>query len=42
LIGETGTVVLNSEYRHTLFEKNKLAIQSNLFVDAELGSPGGI
>jgi hypothetical protein len=38
----TGTVVLNSEYRHTLFEKNKLAIQGNLFVDAGTWrSPGG-
>jgi hypothetical protein len=38
----TGTLVLNSEYRYTLLEKNKLAIQSNLFVDAGTWrSPGG-
>ena len=38
----TATLVLNSEYRHTLFEKNKLAIQSNLFLDAGTWrNPGG-
>lgn len=38
----TGTFVLNSEYRQTLYDQNKIAIQSNFFVD--LGSwrkPGG-
>lgn len=38
----TGTIVLNSEYRHTLLEKNKFVIQSNVFVDAGTWrSPGG-
>jgi hypothetical protein len=38
----TGTLVLNSEYRHTLLEKKKLVIQSNLFIDAGTWrGPGG-
>jgi hypothetical protein len=38
----TGTIVLNTEYRTTLFEKNWFVLQGNAFVDA--GSwrlPGG-
>jgi outer membrane protein assembly factor BamA len=38
----TGSFVLNSEYRHTFFDKNGFAIQSNIFSD--IGSwrnPGG-
>ncbi len=38
----TGVAVLNTEYRHTLYEKNWFILQSNAFVD--LGSwrnPGG-
>ena len=38
----TGVVLLNSEYRHTLLDKNWLVIQSNVFID--VGSwrqPGG-
>ena len=38
----TGVVVLNSEYRHTVYDKKWLAIQTNVFTD--LGSwrnPGG-
>lgn len=30
----TGVVVLNAEYRHTLFEKKWFALQSNVFIDA--------
>lgn len=38
----TGTLLLNSEYRHTLLEKNKLVIQSNIFIDAGTWrGPGG-
>ena len=38
----TGSFVLNTEYRHTIYDKNWLAIQTNVFTD--LGSwrnPGG-
>ena len=38
----TGVVVLNSEYRHTIYDKKWLAIQTNIFTD--IGSwrnPGG-
>lgn len=38
----TGVVVLNSEYRHTIYDKKWLAIQTNVFTD--IGSwrdPGG-
>jgi len=38
----TGSFVLNTEYRHTVYDKNWLAIQTNVFTD--LGSwrnPGG-
>lgn len=38
----TGSFVLNSEYRHTIYDKNWLAIQTNIFTD--LGAwrtPGG-
>jgi hypothetical protein len=38
----TGTFVINSEYRHTLFEKKWFVLQSNAFID--IGSwrkPGG-
>lgn len=38
----TGSFVLNSEYRHTIYDKNWLAIQANIFSD--IGSwrnPGG-
>ena len=38
----TGSFVLNTEYRHTIYDKNWLAIQTNIFTD--LGSwrnPGG-
>jgi hypothetical protein len=38
----TGSLVLNSEYRHTVYDKNWLAIQSNFFVDAgSWRNPGG-
>jgi len=38
----TGTLVLNTEYRHVLYQKNKFVLQSNLFVDAgSFRSPGG-
>ena len=30
----TGSIVLNSEYRHTLFEKDWFSVQGNVFVDA--------
>ena len=39
---DTGSFVLNTEYRHTVYDKNWLAIQTNIFTD--LGSwrnPGG-
>ncbi len=38
----TGSIVLNTEYRHTLYDKKWLAIQSNTFVDAgSWRNPGG-
>ena len=38
----TGTLILNTEYRHTLYEKNSFVVQGNAFIDS--GSwrlPGG-
>jgi len=38
----TGVAVLNSEYRYTLYDKKKIALQSNLFLDAgSWRTPGG-
>lgn len=38
----TGVVILNTEYRHTLIEKNWFVLQSNVFVDAgSWRNPGG-
>lgn len=38
----TGVIVLNTEYRHTLFEKNWFVLQSNVFVDGgSWRNPGG-
>lgn len=38
----TGTIVLNTEYRHTLYEKNWFVLQGNAFVDAGTWrNPGG-
>jgi len=38
----TAAIVLNSEYRHTLFEKNWFVLQSNVFIDAGTWrNPGG-
>lgn len=38
----TGVILLNTEYRHTLIEKNWFALQSNIFVDAgSWRNPGG-
>ncbi len=38
----TGVVVLNTEYRHTLFDKKSIVIQSNAFIDAgSWRNPGG-
>jgi len=38
----TGVVLLNSEYRYTLYDKKKIAIQSNGFLDAGTWrNPGG-
>ncbi|RED50218.1 POTRA domain-containing protein [Seonamhaeicola aphaedonensis] len=38
----TGVIVLNSEYRHTVYEKNWFVLQSNIFVDAGTWrNPGG-
>ncbi|MFD2726960.1 POTRA domain-containing protein [Hyunsoonleella rubra] len=38
----TGVVVLNTEYRHTLYEKNWFVLQGNVFVDAgSWRNPGG-
>lgn len=38
----TGTIVYNSEYRHTLYDKKWLTIQANAFVDAgSWRNPGG-
>lgn len=38
----TGAIVLNTEYRHTLVDKNWFVLQSNVFVDAgSWRNPGG-
>jgi len=38
----TGSIVLNSEYRHTLFEKSWFSVQGNAFIDAgSWRNPGG-
>lgn len=38
----TGTFVLNTEYRHTIYDKNWLAIQTNVFTDfGSWRNPGG-
>ncbi|TCK67434.1 surface antigen-like variable number repeat protein [Winogradskyella wandonensis] len=38
----TGAIVLNTEYRHTLYEKNWFVLQGNAFVDAgSWQNPGG-
>jgi len=38
----TGAIVLNTEYRHTLIDKNWFVLQSNVFVDAgSWRNPGG-
>lgn len=38
----TAAIVLNSEYRHTLYEKNWFVLQSNAFIDAgSWRNPGG-
>ncbi|MRI01797.1 outer membrane protein assembly factor [Kriegella sp. EG-1] len=38
----TGTIVLNTEYRHNLIDKNWFILQSNLFIDAGTWrNPGG-
>ncbi len=38
----TGSFVLNSEYRHTIYNKNWLAIQTNVFADfGSWRNPGG-
>lgn len=38
----TGMVVLNTEYRHTVYEKNWFVLQSNAFIDAgSWRNPGG-
>ena len=38
----TGVAVLNSEYRHTVYDKKWLAIQTNIFTDAGTWrEPGG-
>lgn len=38
----TGVIVLNTEYRHTLYEKNWFVLQGNIFVDAgSWRNPGG-
>lgn len=38
----TGVMVVNTEYRHTLFEKKWFVLQSNLFIDAgSWRNPGG-
>ena len=38
----TGSIVLNSEYRYTLFEKKWFVLQSNVFIDAGTWrNPGG-
>ena len=38
----TGAIILNSEYRHTLYEKKWFVLQSNVFIDAgSWRNPGG-
>ena len=38
----TGAIVLNTEYRHTLYDKDWFALQGNIFVDAgSWRNPGG-
>ncbi len=38
----TGSIVLNSEYRHTIYDKDWLAIQTNFFTDfGSWRNPGG-
>jgi len=38
----TGAIVLNTEYRHTVFDKNWFALQTNVFIDAgSWRNPGG-
>ena len=38
----TGAIILNSEYRHTVYEKKWFVIQSNVFIDAgSWRNPGG-
>ena len=38
----TGAIVVNTEYRHTLIDKNWFVLQSNIFVDAgSWRNPGG-
>ncbi|QTD38862.1 outer membrane protein assembly factor [Polaribacter batillariae] len=38
----TGSIVLNTEYRHTIYDKGWLAIQTNMFTDAgSWRNPGG-
>jgi len=38
----TGVIVLNTEYRHTLYEKRWFALQGNVFIDAgSWRNPGG-
>jgi len=38
----TGVIILNSEYRHTLHEKDWFILQSNIFIDAgSWRNPGG-
>ena len=38
----TGAIVLNTEYRHTLYEKNWFSLQGNAFIDAGTWrNPGG-
>lgn len=38
----TGSIVLNTEYRHTLYDKKKFTVQGNIFVDSGTWrNPGG-
>ena len=38
----TGVIVINTEYRHTLFERNWFVLQTNTFIDAgSWRNPGG-
>ncbi len=38
----TGAIIINTEYRHTLIEKNWFVLQSNVFIDAGTWrNPGG-